>query len=1405
MWVGAARWLAHKGAHRQQWTENPFLAMKSLKPHSAFRIVPLVFALVLLPVRSPAADRYWAPTGCDPNLGGAGTWDNGITANWSPNSTGGGCVTWNNAASDSAFFLGGAGYTVGVSGSKTVNKIFRVAGGANVNLTGSVTITFAGTDSGVDSDTSGYLTLSCNHAGTITKTGPGRLEANNANNTAKWILKAGMVTIAAANRLNTGTGGYNGSDFLTFDGGGLGYAIAATATSKFLPSHKGITVAAGGAFFGASASANEFWIESPVLDGTGGTGNGGLTVTTGSPLYSPYNAGGVLVLTNQTATPNNYRGPTRVFGSCTIRLGGTNQIPDHSPLEVRGGTFNTGGFSETVHSVLMTSGTITGSGTLTGTNGYDLRAGTCSTILGGAGVAATKSTTGILELSAANTFTGGFNHNGGTVRAGNNAALGAANSVVTLANGITLAANSATARTLTYAFTINGDITLGETATGTGALTLAGSVNLAGGTRTLQINNPLNTISAVVTNGGLTKAGTGTLRLTGANTYNGPTSVNEGRLLVTTASAGGGDYSVADGAVLEVATIPAGSSLLLSNMTLGNSTLEFDFASLGLPTNNVMSGTGDLTVNGLVTVNVKGFDVAGGPVTLLEYAGSRSGSGSFVTGFLPPRVVGAVTEDTPNKKLLFNATAADSLIWVGDSSTVWDVNNGGNLVWRLASDSSPTYYQENPIQGDTVRFDDTATGSTTVDILGEPATYSVNPFAITVDNTSKDYSFITTAGFGAPGRIAGIATLTKSGTGQLTITNANTYTGGTTLNAGIINLGHNSALGTGRLTVNGGTIRSDSPTARTLSVATTVNGNYTLQAETGTYGDLVLSGVISGAGSLTKIGSGVLDLTAGNTFTGGFNHNGGTVRVNNATALGAANSTVILADGVTLSTTAGTARTLTNVFHVNGDLSLGQATGGTAVLTLAGWINLGGANRNITTITNATISAVVTNGGITKLGDATLTLSGNNLYTGNTTNLQGALNPGTTAATPFGTGGTLYLAGGHIVTGGGRAALPILNPIVLLADCTWEGSTTGTGFRDFPVEGPISTVAGTLALKNAGTATGIWNVRLHTDGLNFTRPIVIGVTGDPGQVQLSSMNTNGGVAQTFSGVLSGYGRVNRAATVPGTGGTTILTAANTYSGGTTVADGTLLVNNTTGSATGTGAVYVYTNGVLGGTGTIAGAVIVTNGGVLSAGASVGVLTLQNGLDLSQGGTNLWELAANTTGGDGVNFDQLSLTGGNLALGGTSRLRVKFIGAATFPDPANPFWQQTNIWKVIALSGSAANPGLTVFSGVDGVEGNTAGTFTIIADAAGVYLVFTPSAAPPPPPVISPQIPGAGTTNAQLSWSSVAGAQYTVQYKSNLNQPGWLNLTTIVATGPTTTIVDNTSPVPPQRFYRVISP
>jgi autotransporter-associated beta strand protein len=291
--------------------------------------------------------------------------------------------------------------------------------------------------------------------------------------------------------------------------------------------------------------------------------------------------------------------------------------------------------------------------------------------------------------------------------------------------------------------------------------------------------------------------------------------------------------------------------------------------------------------------------------------------------------------------------------------------------------------------------------------------------------------------------------------------------------------------------------------------------------------------------------------------------------------------------------------------------------------------------------------------------------------------------------------------------------------------------------------------------------------------------------------------------QTFSGVISGDGRLRRSATVTSDAGTTILTAANTYSGGTVVFAGTLLANNASGSATGSGLVTVSNLGVFGGTGTISGPVLVQTNGAIAPGAGAGTLTLNSGVDLSLSGTYAWELSANSTSGPGVNFDVLAVTGGNLVLDGASRISVNFTGSATAPDAGNPFWQSPRSWTIATIGGSASNPGATKFTTI--VNGTyPPGSFTNYTDGGGnVILAFVPNTVIPSP-VINPFIVGAGTANATISWSSVNGASYTVQYKTNINQVGWLSLGSVSASGTTASIVDNTGPHR-ERYYRVMSP
>ncbi len=127
-------------------------------------------------------------------------------------------------------------------------------------------------------------------------------------------------------------------------------------------------------------------------------------------------------------------------------------------------------------------------------------------------------------------------------------------------------------------------------------------------------------------------------------------------------------------------------------------------------------------------------------------------------------------------------------------------------------------------------------------------------------------------------------TLSLAGGGTIQLNGANTYSGGTSIDANneIAVLGNDSALGSGALSINntstlmaGGGTRSIS-NAVSLSAATTISGTN----------NLTLSGVVSGGSALTKTGSGTLTLSGANTYTGGTNINGGTLALGSSGAIG---------------------------------------------------------------------------------------------------------------------------------------------------------------------------------------------------------------------------------------------------------------------------------------------------------------------------------------------------------------------------------------------------------------------------------------------------------------------------------------------------------------------------------------
>jgi len=262
-------------------------------------------------------------------------------------------------------------------------------------------------------------------------------------------------------------------------------------------------------------------------------------------------------------------------------------------------------------------------------------------------------------------------------------------------------------------------------------------------------------------------------------------------------------------------------------------------------------------------------------------------------------------------------------------------------------------------------------------------------------------------------------------------------------------------------------------------------------------------------------------------------------------------------------------------------------------------------------------------------------------------------------------------------------------------------------------------------------------------------------------------NSGTGISD-FAGSVSGSGTV-----VKNGAGTWGMLGANSISK-VTVNAGTLKLNGKTG----TGAVKVNASGTLLGQGIIAGTVTVASGGTIAAGFGAGKVTFSSGLNLNAGGngpTNIWELAAlkdGATGVAGTDFDQIVLTGGTLALGGSGTLYIGFTGSATAPTFSDPFWRSSHTWRIILLSGGS-NPGSSNFGRIK--NGNyPAGDFSTTADPSGIVLTYTPN---PAPPVLVMYDDPFSFTNGSYGFAVQGQTGQVVVIEASVNLTDWLPIHT----------------------------
>ncbi|MDQ1650775.1 MAG: fibronectin-binding autotransporter adhesin, partial [Frankiaceae bacterium] len=718
----------------------------------------------------------------------------------------------------------------------------------------------------------------------------------------------------------------NSSNVPTINAVGLlQFDNTATAGNAIINNTPGSTTFTGFSTAGTAAITNS---GGGLLSFTDSSSAGNATITTNAgsltQFFANSDGGNARFVTNGTGIVD-FSSTAGTDGSNIINTG---SIAGSGRYFLGGNIVHVGGNNDTT--------TVSGIISACGPTGNE-----CSAASGTSGGALFKDGSGTLTLSGVNSYTGATIVNGGTLLIAGAGTLGAATVQVQM---------------------LTGTLDLGGTTQITGELSTFGGSIVNGALNSTAYTLGGGFISASLTGGGaVTQDGVGTTMLAATNTYAGGTTINSGTL--EAAHVSGGTIDALGGGGITINS--AGALRSSVNGTLGNS-ITFNDSSVG--TLSAAAGT-TLTLTGGISLNPDSVTTFGtttdtGTVLMNPAAVSPDPTASVVVGGGIMRAASNALGNTLGTIQSTTVNAGATLDFADFTAAVRNLQGAGSVVTGVAPGTTLTLSVDAAtssefsgvisgagkvsvtgsgtmiLSGDNTYGNGTTIAASTTLRLGNGGTAgsitgNVANGGTLVFNRSNDYVFggvISDSGGNA-------GSLIQTGTGKITLTADNTYTGGTAIAAGTLQLGNGGTTGSivGDIVDNG-----------ILAINRSISGPGP-----------TISGVISGTGEVQQNGTGITFFNAANTYSGATTISAGALFLGNGGSI--ANSNGVINNGLF-------------------DISVAGAPVSIKNLSGTGQVNLGVHTLTVTNASGTFAGSIFGNGGFAKQGAGLFILSGSNNY-----------------------------------------------------------------------------------------------------------------------------------------------------------------------------------------------------------------------------------------------------------------------------------------------------------------------------------------------------------------------------------------------------------------------------------------